>query len=77
GSAPIEVRGTAASHAPVHHAANDDFVRAGALYRLMSDAEKARLIGNIAARLPRVSREDIAARDRQFPARRSRLWRPA
>jgi len=30
--APIEVQGAAGSHAPVHHAEDDDFVQAGALY---------------------------------------------
>ena len=37
-------------------------MQAGALYRLMPEAEKARLIENIAAALSRVSREDIVER---------------
>ena len=36
--------------------------RAGELYRLMSEAQKQRLIGNIAASLSQVSREDIIER---------------
>jgi len=42
--------------------ADNDFVQAGALYRLMSEEEKQRLIGNIAASLSQVSREDIIER---------------
>jgi catalase len=59
---PIEVRGLTGSHPPEHHRDDDDFVQAGDLYRLMSEAEKQRLIANIAASLAQVSREDIVER---------------
>jgi catalase len=60
--APIEVAGLTGSHAPEHHRDGNDFVQAGDLYRLMSEAEKQRLIANIAASLSRVSRKDIIER---------------
>ena len=60
--APIEVAGLTGNHAPEHHRDDNDFVQAGDLYRLMTDAEKQRLIANIAASLSRVSREDIIER---------------
>ncbi len=60
--APIEVRGTAGSHAPERHREDDDFVQAGALYRVMSEDAKQRLIANIAGSLARVSRADIIER---------------
>ena len=59
---PIEVRGLTGSHALEHHRDDDDFVQAGDLYRLMSEAEKQRLIANIAASLAQVSRQDIVER---------------
>jgi catalase len=60
--APIEVAGRTGNHAPEHHREDNDFVQAGDLYRLMKEAEKQRLIGNIAASLSQVSREDIIDR---------------
>ena len=60
--APIEVHGTAGSHAPERHREDDDFVQAGALYRVMSEDAKQRLIANIAGSLARVSRDDIIER---------------
>lgn len=60
--APIEVAGLTGNHAPEHHRDDNDFVQAGDLYRLMSEAEKHRLVENIAASLPQVSREDIIER---------------
>lgn len=60
--APTEVTGTAASHAPIRHRDDDDFVQAGALYRLIGEDARQRLITNIAAGLARVSRPDIVAR---------------
>ena len=60
--APLEVSGLAGSHAPGNHPEDDDFVQAGALYRLMQMDEKERLIANIAASLSRVSRNDIIDR---------------
>jgi catalase len=60
--APIEVRGMTGNHAPEHHRDDNDFVQAGDLYRLMSEAEKSRLVNNIAASLSRVSKRDIIER---------------
>jgi len=44
------------------HAEDDDFVQAGALYRLMSAGEQQRLVDNIAGSLSQVSRDDIIER---------------
>jgi catalase len=60
--APIEVAGFTGNHTPEHRRDDNDFVQAGDLYRLMSEAEKQRLIGNIARSLSQVSREDIIER---------------
>ena len=60
--APIEVAGLTGNHPPVRHRDDNDFVQAGALYRLMSEEEKQRLIENIATSLSQVSREDIIER---------------
>ncbi len=60
--APIEVHGLAGSHPWEKHSEDDDFVQAGALYRLMTDPEKARLIAGIATNLAQVSREEIIGR---------------
>ena len=38
--APIEVAGLTGNHVPEHHRDDNDFVQAGDLYRLMSEAEK-------------------------------------
>jgi len=46
----------------VNHRDDNDFVQAGDLYRVMSEAEKQRLVANIAASLGQVSREDIIER---------------
>jgi catalase len=60
--APIEVAGMSGNHAREHHRADNDFMQAGDLYRLMSEAEKMRLVGNIAASLSRVNKSDIIER---------------
>lgn len=62
GQAGVAVSGTTGSHKPVLHKEDSDFVQAGALYRLMKEGEKQRLIGNLAGNLAKVSREDIVAR---------------
>ncbi|WP_373048764.1 catalase [Vulgatibacter sp.] len=46
---------------PVHRE-NDDFVQAGALYRVMTEPEKERLIANLAGSLGQVSRPDVIDR---------------
>jgi len=60
--APTEVHGMAGSHAPERHAEDDDFVQAGALYRLMNEAEKQRLAANIAGSLGQVGKNEIVER---------------
>ena len=60
--APIEVLGLTGNHAPEHHRDDNDFVQAGDLYRLMSEAEKHRLVEPIAASLSQARREDIIER---------------
>jgi catalase len=46
----------------VRHAEDDDFVQAGALYRLQPEDARQRLVENIAVRLSQVSRDDIVER---------------
>jgi catalase len=60
--APIAVEGLAASHERVRHSDDDDFVQAGALYRLMPPDAQERLVDNIAGSLSRVSRDVIVER---------------
>lgn len=56
------VTGDVGPHRPVRHAEDDDFVQAGALYRVMSAAERERLISNLAGSLAQVGRDDVIAR---------------
>jgi len=56
------VSGATGPHPPVRHAEDDDFVQAGALYRLQTEDARLRLVGNIAASLSQVSRDEIAER---------------
>src|SRR2546426_7704412 len=58
----FEVSGVTGAHLPVKHREDDDFSQAGALYRLMSEDEKKRLIDNIASSLAQVSRQDVVER---------------
>jgi catalase len=57
---PHQVTGTVAHHARNYQ--QDDFVQAGDLYRLMSEEEKTRLVGNIVGALSKVERKDIQLR---------------
>jgi catalase len=54
--------GLSGSSAWERHAEDDDFVQAGALYRLMSEPEKQRLVESLAGSLAQVSRDDIVSR---------------
>jgi catalase len=56
------VSGPVGPAAPVRHREDDDFVQAGALYRLMAEDARARLVANIAGSLARVSRRDVIDR---------------
>ncbi len=60
--APIVVEGSTGAQAQARHPDDNDFVQAGALYRVMDAAAKERLVANIAAGLAQVSREDIIER---------------
>jgi catalase len=44
---PLPLQGPAARYD--HHAGNDDYAQAGALFRLMSEDQKAQLVANLAA----------------------------
>jgi catalase len=46
----------------VRHAEDDDFVQAGALYRVMKEDARLRLVDNIAGSLAQVSRDDVIER---------------
>ncbi|MET8680566.1 catalase [Streptomyces sp. NPDC004647] len=59
---PTAVSGYTGSEAAPSHAEDNDFVQAGNLYRLMSEAEKERLIANLSGFIAKVSRDDIAER---------------
>ncbi|MFE2873532.1 catalase [Embleya sp. NPDC059259] len=61
-SAPLAVTGHTGTHPAPTHARDDDFFQAGELYRLMSEAERARLVENIAGSLGQVTRDDIVDR---------------
>lgn len=49
------LEGNSGHYVPVRHRDDDDFVQAGALYRLMDEAAKERLVNNIAASLAQVT----------------------
>jgi len=53
--AGVEVNGPGGACAPVRHREDDDFVQAGALYRVMDEAAKQRLVANIAGSLVQVT----------------------
>jgi catalase len=59
---PLPVSGVTGDQPAPLHAEDDDFVQAGNLYRLMSEEEKERLIGNLAGSISQVSREEIVER---------------
>ncbi|WP_030545049.1 catalase [Streptomyces albus] len=59
---PVPVSGDTGETATPRHAEDDDFVQAGNLYRLMSEDEKERLVGNLAGAMSGVTRDDILER---------------
>jgi catalase len=61
-AAPTAVSGWTGTHSAAQHAKDDDFFQAGELYRLMSEAEKERLIANLAGSLGSVTRDDVVER---------------
>lgn len=60
--APLAMHGWTGSYAWTPHPADNDFVQAGDLYRLMDEAAKQRLVNNIAGSLGAVTRQDIIDR---------------
>jgi catalase len=61
-AAGIALAGVTGAHDWVRHAGDDDFVQAGMLYRLMTPAERDRLIANIAGSLGQVQHDGIVER---------------
>ena len=57
-----DVSGSVGPRGLVKHAEDDDFVQAGALYRVMKEDERKRLVDNIAGSLAQVSRQDVIER---------------
>lgn len=60
--AGYDASGSIGRHGLVPHREDSDFVQAGALYRLIAEDAKVRLIANIAGSLSQVSREDVIER---------------
>ncbi len=60
--AGLPVSGASGATGTVQHEQDDDFVQAGALYRLMAEEERARLIERIGGSLAQVSRAGIVER---------------
>jgi catalase len=60
--ASYEVGGAVGRRALLKHRDDNDFVQAGALYRVMREDERQRLIDNIAGSLAQVSRQDVIDR---------------
>jgi catalase len=58
----LTVGGPTGRYALPAHAEDNDFAQAGALYRVMDEPARARLIGNISGSLAQVSRNDIIER---------------
>ncbi len=58
----LAVTGVTGPAEPVRHAEDDDFVQAGALYRIMKPDEQARLVANLAGSLSQVTRPGVVER---------------
>ncbi|GLW53693.1 catalase [Kitasatospora phosalacinea] len=61
--APQPLSGHTGTYPVPAHSKDDDFFQAGELYRLMTDAEKSRLIANLAGSLARVGRDDVVEKN--------------
>jgi catalase len=59
---PLMLSGTTGRAGLERHAEDDDYGQAGALYRVMSEAERVRLVANIAGSLRSVTRPEVIAR---------------
>ncbi len=58
----VSVSGMTGTYTPVRHAEDNDFVQAGNLYRVMTPAERERLVANIAGSLAQVRSEETITR---------------
>ena len=58
----MALAGQTGPQAHPRHAENDDFVQAGALYRVMKEDEQERLVKTLSGSLAQVSREDVIER---------------
>jgi len=58
----VALRGHTGPQEHPYHAENDDFVQAGALYRVMKEDERGRLVQNLSGSLAQVRREDVIER---------------
>jgi catalase len=65
----LALAGHTGPQAHPHHAEDDDFVQAGALYRVMRPDERERLVQNLAGSLAQVSRTDVIDRSISYFAR--------
>ena len=57
-----DLAGRVGRYQPVVHAEDNDYVQAGALYRVMNEAARARLVDNLAGSLAQVSKLDVIER---------------
>jgi catalase len=58
----VALTGHAGPQEHPYHPENDDFIQAGALYRVMTEDERERLVQNLSGSLAQVSREDVIER---------------
>jgi catalase len=61
-SVPLLVSGVGGAQAPAARPGDDDFAQAGALYRLMREEQKTRLVAALAGSLAPVTRPDTLER---------------
>ncbi len=59
---PLEIHGVAGAQAQEKHAEDSDFVQAGALYRVMKEDERGRLIANLAGSFAQVRDQAVVDR---------------
>jgi len=56
------VSGSVGPHGLIKHRDDDDYVQAGALYRVIKEDARQRLVDNIAGSLAQVTKPDVVAR---------------
>jgi len=57
-----DLAGRVGRYQPVRHPEDNDYVQAGALYRVMDETARSRLVDNLSASLAQVSRRDVVER---------------